>query len=454
MGDTVDKALGSVIRNLSDQNYAESLVSYRFWFDIGQSYYQIRPDQTFDVFWNNRTASSSINPQNGQLIHSNAHLIIRFASDAESGHLLVPHSPGLQSRLCARSLREFFSNNVEAVWSRGRASGDFYVDANLVAHWANLGYVEEAAIRNHILQSLISRQKLSDHQADALIILFKLAGATFEAYADPSVVGRCFELLRDHGYYNPLRNYSGYKSEVNAYDLMKRKLVQVSPPRPVKGGRRAKTNSQEVVALRERGWEGLPPPPVFAAGKQEQTGVNQKDPTATPVATSLGLPNRDIESQIQHQPPLFESVIVSESDPIPASPATLFIQSPSISIATLSDFTIADTSDGESPIDPTIAGTSDDEPHIESTAITPHETFYFEDRNVEVLCGNTLFRVHPSILSLHSPALRRMFAQSNLTAAESPNGCPRILSSDTPKDFAALLKMIYLPGYVTPSACH
>ena len=205
--------------------------------------------------------------------------------------------------------------------------------------------------------------------------------------------------------------------------------------------------------MRERGWEGLPPPPVFATGKLEPTGVSQKDPAATPVVTSLGLPNRDLEPQIpQPSPP--EPVTVPELDPIPASPTTPVIQSPSISIVTLSDFTIADTSGDESHIDPAIADTSDDEPSIDPTAITPHETFYFEDRNIEVLCGNTLFRVHPSILSFHSPALRRMFAQTNLTAAESPNGCPRILSSDTPKDFATLLKMIYLPGYITLSACH
>lgn len=68
---------------------------------------------------------------------------------------------------------------------------------------------------------------------------------------------------------------------------------------------------------------------------------------------------------------------------------------------------------------------------------------------MEVLCGNKLFRVHTTILSFHSPALRRMFAQANLAAAESPNGCPRILSSGTAKDFATLLRMIYFPGFVT-----
>ena len=71
------------------------------------------------------------------------------------------------------------------------ATANFCADANLIAHWANLGYVEEAAIRNYILQSLITRSSLDFHQAFALIILSRLAGTTFEAYLDPSVVDRC-----------------------------------------------------------------------------------------------------------------------------------------------------------------------------------------------------------------------------------------------------------------------
>ena len=214
----------------------------------------------------------------------------------------------------------------------------------------------------------------------------------------------------------------------------------------------AEENYQEVVALRESGWAGLPPPPVFTTGQPRSTGVNQNDPTATPIATSLGLPNRDLQPQNTPPPPP-EPTTVPDPDPIPAYPITPITHSPSISTASLSDFTIADVSDDESSIDPTIAVTSDDEPSVDPTAVVPHGTFYLEDGNVEVLCGNTLFRVHTSILSFHSPTLRRMFAQTSLATAESPNGCPRILSSDTPKDFATLLKMIYFPGFVDRFAC-
>ena len=172
---------------------------------------------------------------------------------------------------------------------------------------------------------------------------------------------------------------------------------------------------------------------MFKTVKPKPTGEDQNDPSATPIATSLGLPKGDLEPRVPQPPPL-ESAIASEVDTLPASP---IINSPSVSISTLPDFTIADTSDDDSPADP--------------TAITPHTTLYLEDGNAEVLCGNTLFRVHTSILSLQSPALRQIFSQTSLASAESPNGCPRILSPDTPTDFATLLKMIYIIGYVALS---
>ena len=218
----------------------------------------------------------------------------------------------------------------------------------------------------------------------------------------------------------------------------------------MKGGHWAKPIPQEVVTLRERGWKGLPPPPIFTTEKPKASGINQKDPAATPVATSLGLPNHDLELQIPpNQPPPLELVTAPESGTIPTFPVTSVTQSPSTSIATLSDFAITDIDDDEPPIDP-IADTSDDELPVDPTATAPHETFYFEDGNAEVLCRNMLFRVHTTVLSLHSPVLCRIFAQTNLAAAESPNGCPRLLTSDTPEDFATLLKTIYLPGFVAP----
>jgi len=234
---TIGEALGFVVGELSaaDENYAKALTFYRFWFETGRDYLQIPSDQIFDAIWNNRGVRSSINHNDRKIFHASAHLILRFASDAESDLILAPHSSGLQHRLCERSLREFTRRNLMIVRSWEDVEG-FYADVNLIAHWANLGFVEEAAIRNHILQSLISHLKLYDHQAFALIILFKLAGATFEAYVDPLVVDHCFELLKIHSaaYPTPSQYHSAYGERVRA--------IQVCAPCILKGGHWTKVN--------------------------------------------------------------------------------------------------------------------------------------------------------------------------------------------------------------------
>ena len=422
----IEDSLYSAFRNLSDQNYEQTLAFFCFWFGIGQAYSQISSDQIYNMIWDNRGSNlSAIEPRSGKLFHPTAHLILRFASDAESNDTLAPYSTGLQGRLCVRILRSFFEMNVEAARGRDAQWGGCYldgydrpfaVDSNLIAQWANSGKLEEVAIRSHILQSLVSHHKLYDHQADAIIILFKTAGATFGAYADPSVVDRCFELLKDH--------YS--------QNSTKGRLVQVCV-RAVKGGYRADQDDQEVRELRERRWEGLPPPPVFKTAKPKPIGRVQEGLCTTPVTTLLGLPNIDLEPHLRP----VEPVTTTEAEAVPGSPVP---QSPSISISTLSDLTTAaDTSDAEFSVDP--------------TAINTHDTFYLEDGNVEVLCENTLFRVHTSVLSFHSPSLRRVFSQTGLASAESPNGCPRILSSDTTVDFTTLLKIVYLPEYRVSLQC-
>ena len=218
----IDKWFNSTLGKLSDQNYEQSLALYRLWFDIGHTHSQIRSDRIFDDIWKHR-GSDAVSPKDDKLFHPAAHLILRFVNDAESDRILGPYSTGLRRRFDERIVQEFFKNNVLGVYGgdgklrRSEVETTNYVfavDSNLLAWWANSGYVEEATIRNHILQSLTSHLKLYDHQADALIILFKLAGATLEAYADPSVVDRCIELLRNH-----------YRS-----DTVKHNLVRVRTP--------------------------------------------------------------------------------------------------------------------------------------------------------------------------------------------------------------------------------
>ena len=161
-----------MVCGLSDENYAQSLDSYRFWFGIAQTYHQVPSDQIFDAIWKNRGRCGLINSDYGPLIHSTAHLILRFAGDAELDHTLAPHSSRLQRRLCTRSLQEFFSKNMAITRHGGRVDPtitEFYTSANFVAHLANLGHLGESTIHNHILQSLVSHPRLFDQDRKSVV---------------------------------------------------------------------------------------------------------------------------------------------------------------------------------------------------------------------------------------------------------------------------------------------
>ncbi|KAF9646059.1 hypothetical protein BDM02DRAFT_321441 [Thelephora ganbajun] len=109
------------------------------------------------------------------------------------------------------------------------------------------------------------------------------------------------------------------------------------------------------------------------------------------------------------------------------------VSSPTFSISTISD--LAPTDLGE------------EIEHGQELTATCHDTFYFEDGNVEIMCGDTIFRVHSTIVSFSSPNLRDILSQPALLRAPTPEGPPRIAISDSVEDFAVLLKMIYTPGF-------
>jgi len=190
----IREALGAVLKSLSDKNYQQSLARCRLWVELGQTYSGLTPsDLIFDAIWENKKAYRSF----GARIYPAAPLILRFVDEAESDPVLAPYSAGLRSRLCAMIMQEFIEDDLGFVYG-GSFKDHFYMDVNLIAHCVNHGYIEEAAIRNHILQPLISHQKFLVYHAHALAILFKIAGATFEAYADSSAVNRCFKLFEEY----------------------------------------------------------------------------------------------------------------------------------------------------------------------------------------------------------------------------------------------------------------
>jgi len=112
------------------------------------------------------------------------------------------------------------------------------------------------------------------------------------------------------------------------------------------------------------------------------------------------------------------------------------VSSPTLSISTISDLTPTEL--GEE-----IEHKGEEE---EGQTTTRHGTFYFEDGNVEIVCGHTLFRVHSTIISFSSSKLRDILSPLALLHAPTPEGRPRIIISESAKDFGTLLKMIYTPG--------
>ena len=208
------KTLRDLVRNLSEENYDRSLAQYRFWLDIGAAHGHINQDQVDSDAWEIQHPKYNASP-----VHPTAHLCFRFIGDMED-HLISRSASEYHRQSCASSVAWYFEQNLDLVKSgHGYLLGPFLTNINFIARWANLGFVEEAAIRNHILQSLISHPRLYDHQADALIVLFKLAGATFGTYVNPSVVDRCFQHLMGH--------YGCHSA--------KGKLIKVRAPRIMKG---------------------------------------------------------------------------------------------------------------------------------------------------------------------------------------------------------------------------
>jgi len=433
-----------LLHDLSEENYDHKFSEYRFWVQLGAAHGDVsnhqlyndilsdtstRPHLIGEPWWEIKTNEYSWTEERtlrGQLIHSNVHLLLRFITDAELDSALSTYAIGLHDRLCRESLERFFKQNLDYTpggWN-GPSSEQlrgFYTRVNLIAHWVNLGYVKLEDVRDRILQSLTLQP--TEYRLNSLIILLKISGATFAAYVDPSVIDRCCDLLKPS-------NLSG-----------KLVLIELAEVRALVLTARISYECwelQEVLRLRESAWEGLPPPPVLRSTQLKITVHSSQDPAATPVATSLGLPGVGEQSQ----PPTLPSPtpdIPSERSPKSSAPP-----SPSTSITALSDFTIADSLDDEPVLEPET--TTPHEPTLEPETVTSHDTFYLDDGSVEVLCGKTLFRVHAGALSFQSPVLRQMFSPANLTTAESPNGCPRVVSSDTPTDFTTLLKAIYLPG--------
>ncbi|TFK52098.1 hypothetical protein OE88DRAFT_1658894 [Heliocybe sulcata] len=91
------------------------------------------------------------------------------------------------------------------------------------------------------------------------------------------------------------------------------------------------------------------------------------------------------------------------------------------------------------------------------SSLTRHPELWFIDGSVILQADTTIFRVHASILSLHSGFFRDMFSlpgpsdpsssrKVGVNMNEELDGCPLVLLHDKSDDLASLLKALYYAG--------
>jgi len=87
---------------------------------------------------------------------------------------------------------------------------------------------------------------------------------------------------------------------------------------------------------------------------------------------------------------------------------------------------------------PRLSNITEDEDYIS------HRTLYFDDGNVILSCGRTIFRVHRSLLSKHSLTFREMLRPPEEdTKPKILQGCIHAVLDDSADDMEALLNVLY-----------
>jgi BTB/POZ domain len=78
---------------------------------------------------------------------------------------------------------------------------------------------------------------------------------------------------------------------------------------------------------------------------------------------------------------------------------------------------------------------------IDTEALVNHPSLYFDDGNVILKCGKTLFRVHRSLLSKHSPVFAELLDTNR--NKKTLRGCMLLKVEDDQDDIEAILRIIY-----------
>jgi hypothetical protein len=303
--------------------------------------------------------------------------------------------------------------------------------ASFVGHLIECGLLSHDLVRRHLIKPLIAHHGYDNNRTNAIYQLFIIAGNTLlQGLLEPGDVKVCFMTL------------DACRTGIEGFNAAKLNVRCDSPPyasrcdltcgqelREIHATwlqRREEEEQRDVVETEEEVGAAAEAP---AEIETPVAFVPQDLPTAT---ADIDIPSPILQTII---PPSIMHDVESFPENFVEVPAGT-LSSPTFSISTMSDLTPTE-------FDEDIGDRGG------KRLATRHDTFYFEDGNVEIVCGHTIFRVHSTIISFSSPKLRDMLSPSTLLTAPMPDGCPRIAVKDSSEDFAVLVKMIYTPGWVS-----
>jgi hypothetical protein len=310
--------------------------------------------------------------------------------------------------------------------------------ASFVGHLIECGLLGHDLVRRHLIKPLIAHHDYDNSRACAIYQLFTVAGKTLlQGLLEPEDVRASFETLDTAASCGGVVGLDAARLNVRCDSRLNTLHYDLICDQELRGihaawlQRREGEGRSDVVETEENGAAAEVPteietPVAFVPQELPIAAINTHAPPPTSQSTvppstlqAIELPSilRDTES--------FPEAYVEVPTGTPSSPT--------LSISTISDLT-------PSELDEDIGEDSGER------MFTHHETFYFEDGNVEIVCGHTLFRVHSTTVSFSSPKLRDILSRQALLHAPMPEGCPRISVTDAVQDFAVLLKMIHTPG--------
>ena len=309
--------------------------------------------------------------------------------------------------------------------------------ASFVGHLIECGLLDHDLVRRHIIKPLITHLGYNNSRAEAIYNLFVVAGNTLlQGLLEPGDVQVCFETLG---------TYCARTGGPEAAKLNVRCDSRLNPLHcNLTRGQELREIHTTWLQRREDEQQG------GVVETEEANGVAAEIPTE--IETRIAFVPQELPItaiDIDAPPPTSQTIvpasilqaielpsILRDTDSFPEAHVevpTGTPSSPTLSISTISDLT-------PSELDEDIGEGSGER------TFTRHETFYFEDGNVEIVCGHTLFRVHSTTVSFSCQKLGDVLSRPALLHAPMPEGCPRITVADTAQDFAVLLKMIHTPG--------